>query len=181
MDDGSGTIQINGVHTFAKAGTFQTVVNVEEFPTRHPHQTTEIGQGRRGECCAKPHAISLKGTLTGSYTTPLGNPDARSYDFTGTGSAGAMGAVDATGSITPPGFIKSGAATGEFTLTSTSPTGGTMTFDVTGHTQNGGSPLPEKLGYQIVSGTGTFARVKGKGTISVAIDTTASTFILVIH
>src|SRR6185437_2697382 len=82
LDDGSGTIQIIGTHNWAKPGTFQTLVNVEEFPTRHPREMTEIGQSNgEADVSPRPHAIPLKGTLTGAYTTPLGNPDARSYDF----------------------------------------------------------------------------------------------------
>ena len=179
VDDGSGVIQINGAHTWAKAGTFQTLVNVEEIPKRHPSQITEIGQGTgEADVSPRPHAISIKGTLTGAYTSSLSNPDARSYDFTGAGTAGAMGAVDISGSISPPGFIRTGQAHGELTLTTAT---GTVTFDVTGHAQNGGGPLPEKFAYVITGGTGAFANTKGKGTVSVALDTTAGTFVMVIH
>jgi hypothetical protein len=179
LDDGSGVIQIVGTHTWAKPGTFQTSVSVEEFPKGHPRQITDIGQGAGAAVVApKPHNVSLKGTLSGTYTTPITNPDARSYDFTGTGSAGALGAVSVDGSISPPGFIKSAPATGEFTLTGAD---GTVTFDVKGHNQAGGSPLPEKLAYTVTGGTGAFANAGGKGTISVALDTTANTFVIVIH
>jgi hypothetical protein len=185
MDDGSGTIQIVGVHVFTKPGTFQTLVNIEEIPRRQPHQITEIGQSNgEADVTPRPHAISLKGTLTGTYTNPLGNPDARSYDFTGAGTSHALGAVSISGSISPPGFIKSGQAHGELTLTTTSASpapSGTVTFDVTGHTQNGGAPLPEKVAYVITDGTGAFANVRGRGTISIALDTTANTFVFVIH
>jgi hypothetical protein len=184
VDDGSGTVQIVGVHVFTKPGTFQTLVNVEEFPRRHPRQITEIGQSNgEADVTPRPHVISLKGTFTGTYTTPLGNPDARSYDFTGAGTAHATGAASISGSITPPGFIRTGQAHGEFILTTdlSAAVSGTVTFDVTGHTQNGGGPLPEKLSYVITDGTGAFVNVRGRGRISVALDDTASTFVLVIH
>ena len=103
VDDGSGVIQIVGSHAWAKPGTFQTVVNVEEFPRKHPHQLTDIGQGDGSAVVApKPHAVSVKGTLTGTYTTPLGNPDARSYDFTGTGTAGRWARLASADRSLPP-------------------------------------------------------------------------------
>ena len=90
VDDGSGVVQIVAFHAWVRAGTFQTVVKVEEYPKKHPRQLTVIGQGDGSAAVApKPQAFSVKGTLTGTFTTGLGNPDARSYVFTGTGTAGA--------------------------------------------------------------------------------------------
>ena len=179
IDDGSGDVQITGSHTWKKPGTFQTVVTVEEYPRGHSHNLTEIGQGDGSVVVApKPHKVSVKGTLTGTYTTPLGNPDARSYVFTGSGTAGAMGSITLDGTITPPGFILSAPASGEFTLTNAN---GTITLDLAGKPQPGGSPLPQKMSYTVSSGTGTFENAGGKGTISIAVDSTANTFILVIH
>ena len=179
VDDGSGVVQIVGSHVWKKPGTFQTAVKVEEYPKGHAHQLTEIGAGDASVVVApKPHKVSVKGTLTGTYTTPLGNPDARSYVFTGTGTAGALGAADLGGSITPPGFIRTAPATGELTLTNAT---GSVTLDVTGKTQPGGSPLPQKLAYVVTGGTGAFANAGGKGSISVALDTTANTFVMVIR
>lgn len=179
VDNGSGVVQIVGSHAWAKPGTFQLAVKVEEYPKGHPTQLTNIGQGDGSAVVAsRSHAVSIKGTLTGAYTTPLSNPDARSYNFTGTGTAGTMGAVSITGSISPPGFIRTAPATGEFTLTTAN---GTVTFDVKGHTQNGGSPLPRTMSYVVSAGTGSFASASGKGTISIAVNTTASTFVIVIH
>ena len=179
VDDGSGVIQITGSHGWHKPGTFQTTVTVDEYPKGHSHQLTEIGQGSATATVSpKPHKVSVKGTITGTYTTPLGNPDARSYVFTGTGTAGKMGAVSMDGTITPPGFILSAPANGEFTLTNAN---GTITLDLTGKPQPGGSPLPEKMTYTISGGTGDFANAGGKGTVSIAVDDTALTFIIVIH
>jgi hypothetical protein len=179
VDDGSGVIQITGSHAWHLPGTFQTTVTVDEFPRGHSHTLTEIGQGSgMADVSPKPHKVKVKGTLTGTYATPLGNPDARSYVFTGTGTAGAMGAVSLDGTITPPGFILSAPANGEFTLTNAN---GTITLDLTGKPQPGGSPLPEKMTYTISGGTGDFANAGGKGTVSIAVDDTALTFIVVIH
>jgi hypothetical protein len=178
VDDGSGVIQILGSHAWKTAGTFQTFVKVQERVKGHPPQITDVGQsGGSAVVAPKPTPISLKGTLTGDYTTPLGNPDARSYNFTGTGSAGDMGTVDLTGTITPPGFIKSAPATGELTLTAP---GGTITLELTGKPQNGGTPVPQKMKYVAGSGTGTFANSGGKGSIAIALDDTASTFVMVL-
>ena len=178
VDDGSGTLQILGSHAWKTAGTFNTVVKVQEKVKGHPPTVTDVGQANGSAVIApKPTPISLKGTLTGSYTTPLGNPDARSYDFTGTGTAGDMGTVDLTGSITPPGFIKTAPATGELTLTAP---GGTITLELTGKPQNGGSPVPQKMKYVAGSGTGTFATAGGKGSIAISLDDTASTFVMVL-
>ena len=179
LDDGSGVIQITGSHAWHKPGTFQTVVTVDEYPRGHSHQLTEIGQGDGSAVVTpKPHKVSVKGTITGTYTTPLGNPDARSYVFTGTGNAGAMGAVSLDGTITPPGFILSAPANGELTLTNAN---GTITLDLTGKPQQGGSPLPQKMSYVVSGGTGTFENAGGKGTVSIAVDDTALTFIMLSH
>jgi hypothetical protein len=179
VDDGSGVVQIIGAHAWRQPGTFQTVVKVQEYPKGHRTQLTDIGEGDGSAVVApKPHKVSVKGTFTGTYASPLNNPDARSYDFTGTGTAGAVGAADLGGTITPPGFIRTAPATGELTLTGAD---GSVTLDVTGKTQPGGSPLPQKLTYMITGGTGTFANTAAKGSMSVALDTTASTFVIVVH
>ena len=179
VDDGSGLVQIIGSHAWKKPGTFQTAVKIEEFPRKHPHQITVIGEGDASAVVApKPHKVSVRGTLTGAYTTPLGNPDARSYVFTGTGTAGALGAVSVSGTITPPGFIRSAPATGEFTLTGAT---GSVTLSLTGKPQNGGSPLPQKMSYVITGGTGAFPNPGGKGTVSIAINADAGTFVIVVH
>jgi hypothetical protein len=179
VDDGSGVVQIVGSHAWKKPGTFQTVVKVEEYPKGHSHQLSVIGEGDASAVVApKPHKVSVKGTLTGAYTTPLGNPDARSYVFTGTGTAKSLGAVSVSGTITPPGFIRSAPATGQLTLTGPA---GSVTIDLTGHPQNGGSPLPQKMTYVVTGGTGAFPNPGGKGTISIAVDTTANTFVIVVH
>ncbi|MDB5354258.1 MAG: hypothetical protein JWN24_711 [Phycisphaerales bacterium] len=179
VDDGSGVVQIIASHAWAKPGTFQTTVKVEEYPKGHAHNLTDIGQGGASAVVApKPHKVSVKGTFTGSYTTPLGNPDARNYVFTGTGTAGALGAADLSGSITPPGFIRTAPATGELTLTNAS---GSVTLECTGKTQSGGSPLPQKMTYIVTNGTGAYANAGGKGSIAIALNTDANTFVFVIH
>ncbi len=179
VDDGSGVVQIVGTHAWSKSGTFQTTVKVEEFSKKQPRQITDIGDaGGTAVVAPKPHATSVKGTLTGTYTTPLGNPDARSYVFTGTGTAGSLGTVNVSGIITPPGFIRTAPATGELTMTGAT---GTATLSLTGHTQPGGSALPQNMKFVISSGTGLFANAGGKGSVSIALDTTANTFVMVVR
>lgn len=179
VDDGSGVVQILASHTWSKPGAFQTKVTIEEFPRKHKHDITEIGQGAATATVAvKPHKVSVKGTLTGTYTLPLGNPDARSFQFTGNGTVKTLGAVAIDGTITPPGFIKSAPATGDLTLTAPN---GSVTLELTGHPQIGGSPVPQKMTYTISGGTGDFANSGGKGSVAIALDDTASTFVFVIH
>jgi len=179
VDDGSGIVQITGSHSWHTAGTFQTTVKVEEYPKGHKTQLTDIGQGNGNVVVApKPHKISVKGTFTGNYTTPLGNPDARSYVFTGTGTAGALGTATLDGTVTPPGFILSAPASGQLTLTA--PTG-TVTLDLTGKPQPGGSPVPQKMKYVMSDSTDSFANSTAKGSVSIALDSTANTFVMVIH
>jgi hypothetical protein len=179
VDDGSGIVQITGSHSWKAAGTFQTVVKVQEYPKGHKTETTDIGQADGSAVVApKPHKVSVKGTFTGTYTTPLGNPDARSYVFTGTGTAGALGTATLDGTVTPPGFILSAPASGELTLTAPN---GTVTLDLSGKPQPGGSPVPQKMTYVMSDSTGDFVNGAAKGSVAIALDTTANTFVMVIH
>jgi hypothetical protein len=179
VDDGSGLVQITGSHSWHAAGTFQTVVTVEEYPKGHKTELTNIGQGDGSVVVApKPHKVSVKGTITGTYTTPFGNPDARSYVFTGTGTAGALGAASLDGTITPPGFILSAPASGEMTLTNAD---GSITIDLAGKPQPGGSPVPQKMAYTVTDSSGAFANAGGKGSVAIALNTDAGTFVMVIH
>jgi hypothetical protein len=180
VDDGSGVVQIIGSHAWKHEGTFDVVVTVNEFPRKHKHDITQIGVANDTAVVSpKPHKISVKGSLTGTYTIPLGgNPDARSYVFTGAGMAKALGNVTVDGHITPPGFITSAPATGELTLTGAT---GSVTLSLTGAVQEGGSPLPQKMSYEITGGTGDFPSPGGHGSISIAVDDTALTFVIVIH
>jgi len=175
VDDGSGVVQIVGSHVWAKPGTFQMTVKVEEYRKEHPHILTAIGQGSSSILVApKLGAFSIKGTLSGSYTFGIPNLGARNYGFTGTGTADTPGAVSVSGSIDTPGFRN----TGQFMLTTAT---GTVTFNVTGYTQSVDSPLPRKMTYTVTGGTGAYAGVKGKGTITIALDDTTATFVIVVH
>jgi hypothetical protein len=180
VDDGSGVVQIVGQHVWSHQGVFQVTVKIEEYPKAHPKQLTDIGQGTASATVnPKQHLVKIGGTFTGSYTNPLGNPDIpRRYHFTSSGTAGAMGSVDLTGSIAPPGFIRGSSSTGQITLTNAN---GSITIDVTGKLQTGGGPLPRKLTYTISDSTGNYVSAIGKGSVSLVLDTTANTFVMVIR
>ena len=58
---------------------------------------------------------------------------------------------------------------------------GSVTIGLTGATQPGGSPVPQKMSYTVTGGTGAYANTAAKGTLSIALDTTANTFVIVVH
>ena len=45
----------------------------------------------------------------------------------------------------------------------------------------GGSPVPQKMTYVMSDSTGDFVNGAAKGSVAIALDTTANTFVMVIH
>lgn len=122
----------------------------------------------------KPARLTvIDATTKGTYTLAQSNPDTgKVYSFFQAGTLKGVGAVTVTGSITTPGNIRFGRAHGTLAAHSVN---GTLTLDVTGPAQRGGSALPTTLTFTVTHGTGAFSGVHGKGTIVVALHQTYGT------
>ncbi len=97
----------------------------------------------------------VNGKLTGAFTLVAGLPDVgRTYNLTGTGSVSVVGSVAATGSVRTLGFIASGHATGDITLTQGS---SSVVLHLEGPVQTGFSGLPTSFHYTVQSANGVFA------------------------
>jgi hypothetical protein len=116
--------------------------------------------------------IVLQGEVQGRYSTSRSNPDVGSTQtFTGLGTVlplaqgqgRGQGLVRANGTLQLLGFIAQGRASGSLTLRGAR---GSVVLALEGPVQRGFSPAPTLLSYQIVSGSGRFAHVKGSGRIA---------------
>ena len=160
---------VKGTHTYANPGTYPITVTVtHSFP---------LG-GSAIQLVATIHSTSvvslpLTGTIKGTYTIPpLMNPEAgQTYVFNGSGTAGALGAVTATGSVHLPGFIANGKAAGTLTLSNSL---GSVTLTLTGPTQAGFGAFPSTLSFVISSATGAYANDTDAGTIKVTLQQSAT-------
>jgi hypothetical protein len=159
------------MHTYAQNGTYPIhIVITKSSPTALAALLPIVPAIESTAVVTTP--ISLVGTITGTYTTPFAVPDVgRNYHFQGSGTAGALGNVTATGSVTLPGFIASGRATGKLTLTNSQ---GSVTLLLAGPVEPGFGAFPSTLSYAIASGTGAYAGDTASGTIAATL-TPAST------
>jgi hypothetical protein len=174
--------EVDGTHTYKHAGTFKITARVTQPGVKTSAPKHLVASFSDKAIVPKVAAKSLNGTLAIDYTLapPMADVGA-SYDLTGTGSAGTLGAVTITGSVSLPGFIANGSASGTLTLTSDNPSaagGGSVTLDVTG--PKGGSGFPSKLTYTISGGTGAFATATGTGSIAVTLGATSNSYQFVI-
>ena len=124
----------------------------------------------------------VKGTFTGTYTTPLGNPGCAELRLHGhRHSRARWGRASLDGTITPPGFILSAPASGELTLRQAP--NGTVTLDLTGKPAARRQPGPAEDDIRDVrQHGGAFVNGEAKGSWSRSrFDTTANTFVMVIR
>lgn len=152
-----------GTHTYKLPGTYPIHITVTRalVPTTTPFTVASINSTAKV-------TLPLAGKITGTYSiAPTTNPDiGKLYLFTGTGTAGALGAVSATGSVRTLGFIAGGHATGTLTLSNSH---GSVTLTLTGPSQPGFSGLPASMTYQITSATGDYAGDTGSGSIAISL------------
>jgi hypothetical protein len=119
------------------------------------------------------NSLSLNGKITGTYSPAPVNPVlGYTVVFNGTGTAGALGAVAAHGTIFVPVAVVLGHATGTLTLTSVGASAadsGSVTLSLTGPAETGGGAtlVPTLMSYTISSGTGIYASATGSGTIGI--------------
>jgi hypothetical protein len=178
--------EVDGTHTYAKAGTYPIVATVTRSfgptPTATPIQLVATIDSTA--IVAASSAVNLNGTITGTYSlAPTANPDIGATTvFNGTGTAGDLGAVSVHATVTVPGFVATGNATGTLTLTrvaSSAAGAGSVTLALTGPTQAGFGSVPSTLSYTITGGTGVDAGATGSGTIAVTMGPgNAFTFII---
>ena len=128
---------------------------------------------------AAPSVLSQHFKLSGHYSLGHGVPDVgATYAFTGAGKSASLGPVDMTGSIQLPGFIATGQATGQLTLSSAR---GTLTLTVSGSSQKGFGTMPRALTYSISGGTGAYSTATGTGQITVTLSARRQAFTFSFH
>jgi hypothetical protein len=120
-------MEVDGTHTYAEAGTYPiriVVTRTSVGPVAIPLPVATIESTAIVSATATT-PISLTGTITGSYKSPIVTPLAvvtpgagDTYILTGSGTAGAMGQVTAQGTVTLPGLATTAiAGGGSLTLT----------------------------------------------------------------
>ena len=109
--------QVSGTHTYAVAGTYGIQIKVTKPGLSSAMARMTVATIDSTAVVTAPQALSLAGTLTGTYTNPLVPIDVgRVYSFKGSGTAGTLGAVTVSGNVGLPGFIMTALITGTLTL-----------------------------------------------------------------
>jgi len=151
---------ITGTHTYAKAGTYAITVTVTQ--TNPPATYVLLVATIHSTAVVIKSSPSLDGTIKGTFL-PLPTPS-EDLAIMGSGNAGAMGAVSASGGFGLSEFTN--ALFGGITLTSTSGAG-TVTLEFTGASGSSTGFPPPTLTYVVTGGTGQFAGANGSGTVGV--------------
>ena len=181
---------VDGSHTYAKAGTYPIVVIVTQsfgppdlaraHPPDRPDQQRRGGRRRR----SRPPRSWTERSRAPTSPAPTAADLGGLYFFNGSGTAGDLGPVGAAGQVHTPGFITTGRAYGTLTLTQATlgPAAGdnSVTLNLTGPPESGFGPFPSTLGYVIASGTGAFANATGSGTIDVTFVPDTNQFVFAI-
>jgi hypothetical protein len=107
----------------------------------------------------------LDGTLRGTLTPAAGNPDlGRRCDLEGNGSLGGLDTFHVTGYLLRTGFVASGYAVGELTLSNAH---GTITLRLQGASLQGAfAPLPAGFHFTVTGGTGAYKGLHDDGEVS---------------
>jgi|GEM_PF-5004706 len=120
------------------------------------------------------------GIAQGTFTHPdtpgdLNVNEVTTYRLKGTGHLARFGSVNVTGTLHSVGFVSSGHATGELTLSNNS---GSITLQLLGPTQSGLSPLPETFNYTVVAQTGDLVEsLANQGTLTLLTQSTGTSFL----
>jgi hypothetical protein len=106
----------------------------------------------------------LLGPVSGVWSrVPLVPDVGQLQRLSGGGVVSPLGTVTAHATLTMPGFILVGQATGTVTLSNAN---GSVTIQLTGPAQPGFSAPPAAFSYKITGGTGAYAGESGQGTAS---------------
>jgi hypothetical protein len=177
--------EVDGSHTYAKTGSFPVIATVFKTgvtPTSPDIIVTTLHDA--AIVTAKSTNTPLDGNIGGTYsvTPPTSTAAGSEYHFNGTGTAGVLGPVSASGDVNYSGSINTastatGLATGTLTLTSaatTSAAGGSVTLRLTGAPSTRAGAFPSSFTYVITGGTGIYADATGSGTIAVMLGNSSS-------
>jgi hypothetical protein len=105
---------------------------------------------------------TLGGTITGTYAVgPSLATTGRTFQLTGAGNVAPLGQVAAGALLQAAGFVSPGHAGGLVTLSNAQ---GTVQLQPIGASQPGGVSMPGRLTFQVVWGTGAYARLSRGGT-----------------
>ncbi|HEY4329292.1 MAG TPA: hypothetical protein VGN88_06125 [Phycisphaerae bacterium] len=163
-----------GSHTYAASGNYtihivvtRGVVTPTAASTAASTALPIVAQIVSTAVVSSSTSISLAGTIRGTYSVSTVKPDVGgSYQFLGTGNAGALGAVMASGMVSLPGLVSAaGHATGTLTLANAQ---GTVTLQLTGPVEAALGGFPATLTYTILHGTGAYAGASASGSIAVS-------------
>jgi hypothetical protein len=126
-------------------------------PAKPPPTGTGSGKGKPP---SQQH--TLGGTVTGTYALgPSLATTGSTFQLTGTGNVAPLGHVSASAFLQAAGFVSPGHAGGMLTLSNAQ---GTVQLQPVGPSQPGGVGLPRRLTFQVVWGTGAYARLSRGGT-----------------
>jgi hypothetical protein len=179
--------KVTGSHTYAKAGTYPIVITVTQSSgPAGSLAPIKLITTIDSTAIVAASSLDLDGTITGTYSAaPTAASVGALYILTGTGTAGVLGPVSASGRIQLAPLNTSAPVTGSLTLTSISASaagpGGSVTLTLTGPVEISSGPIPATLGYVITSGTGDFANATGSGTLGVSLGPDIQDFTIVIH
>jgi hypothetical protein len=129
-------------------------------PTKPPPTSTGSGKGKPPPSPQN----TLGGTITGTYALgPSLATTGSTFQLTGTGNVAPLGHISASAFLQAAGFVSPGHAGGLVTLSNAR---GTVQLQPTGPSQPGGAGLPRRLTFQVVWGTGAYARLSRGGTVN---------------
>jgi hypothetical protein len=106
-------------------------------------------------------ALSLGGTLTGTFTLSTSPKLGTTYSLKGSGTLGGLGAITITGSIKVP---PTGGAGGQLLVKNSK---GSFGLSLAGLKLPGPAKLPRTLTYVIKAGTGAYVKLSGIGSVNV--------------
>ena len=141
--------------------TLETMTLLSGMAT--PALTQAIVAASHGRPKSAPVTINVR--THGTYSIDRRVPDAgTTYQVITSGYQARLGTVTITGTLSTPGFIRSGQVHGTLHLVTA---GGRLELDVNGPSTPGFSRLPRVVTFTASHGTGKFAGLKGSGTIDV--------------
>jgi hypothetical protein len=144
----------SGSHT---AGTFTFTIPAGSSTKPPP---TGGGTGK-GKPPPTPQG-TLGGTIAGTYAVGPSLPTTGStFELTGTGNVAPLGQVSVSAFLQAAGFVSPGHAGGTVTLTNAQ---GTVQLQPSAPSQPGAAGLPQRLTFQVVWGSGAYARLSRGGT-----------------
>jgi hypothetical protein len=122
---------------------------------------------------AQSHPIRLSGTIHGTATRQVLNPDVGAlFHITASGRLAGLGNVTASGEANGTGFISQGRSTGSLTITNSK---GSFTLMLEGPIQPGFTGLPSSYQFTISGGTGAYVGATGMGTAHLKVGPASST------